>query len=102
MKRCEEAENDCNLRAELRARWPKVDSYVIADDDPRVKLRGQRGLRAAQPIKKNTLIRPYQARIHDYRTCAFRVVATSALKRILSIGGLFSTSRIVLMTLMGV
>ena len=62
MRRCEAAETDPSLRPALRASWPKVEPYRVADDDPRVKLRGQRGLRAAQAIKKHSVIGPYQAR----------------------------------------
>ena len=63
MRRCEAAETDPSLRPALRASWPKVEPYRVADDDPRVKLRGQRGLRAAQAIKKHSVIGPYQVRI---------------------------------------
>ncbi len=77
MRECEAAEKDPSRRPALRASWPKVKPYVVADDDPRVKLRGQRGLRAAQAIKKHSVIGPYQARncvICTHAHCAVIVV----------------------------
>ena len=60
MEMCEAAENDPRLRPALRARWPKVEEFTIPNDDPRIDLRGQRGLRATEIIEKHAIILPYQ------------------------------------------
>ncbi len=63
LRLCDAAENDPALRPALQGRWPAVERFVVPDDDPRVALRGQFGLRAAQDIEPHTVISPYQVRL---------------------------------------
>ena len=60
MKMCEAAENDPTLRPALQERWPKIERFVIPNDDARVALRGQTGIRAVETIEKESIIRPFQ------------------------------------------
>jgi hypothetical protein len=60
LKMCEAAENDPTLRPALQERWPKIERFVIPNDDARVALRGQTGIRAVETIEKESIIRPFQ------------------------------------------
>jgi len=73
MKVVAAAEDDPTLRPKLKQRWLKVESFTIPPDDPRTGVRGDMGLRAAQPIKKGSIICPYQVWF-DVGTCLKRFV----------------------------
>jgi hypothetical protein len=60
MRAVVKAENNAALRPALKKRWPKVEPFIVPSSDPRDGLRGQRGLKATQPIKKGAIICPYQ------------------------------------------
>jgi hypothetical protein len=60
MARVAEAEDDPDKWPEFRSQLPKIEPFRVGNDDPRVPLRGEWGVRAAQHIRKDTLIFPYQ------------------------------------------
>jgi hypothetical protein len=62
MARISEAEETPDLLPGLRALLPKVVPFTIPEGDPRVELRGEKGLMAGQSIAKHTLICPYEVR----------------------------------------
>ena len=63
MKMCDAAESNPDLRRELRKIWPKIEQFHVPDDDPRVGLRGQLGLMAAETIPRHRIVCPYQVQL---------------------------------------